>query len=385
MTRLLCFLALACTLRAELVIDTDFPGGSAKVESIDQATRTIAITPAPHKDLGWECWWNFKLSGIEPGKAITLTVSGMSFALADRASLSLDGKTWQHSAPGKLEKGRVTYSLTFDQDHAWIAWGPPFQVSDARALIASAVQHGGQAFDLCTSNGGRAVPAVRFEPSTPGKHRGLWVHARQHAWESGSSWVCQGFVNWLCSDEGKALRDTTRIVIVPIMDVDNVEVGAGGKDQVPHDHNRDWMDAPLYAAVKAAQTSIAAMDAAGEFDLFIDLHNPAPGDRKPFFFVSPATLMKPMRAEHQQRWVETALSFMARHPLSLESKTRESGPSYHPLWKQISKNWVTDHTREHVVAVTLETAWNTPNSTQSGYQGYGAALGQAISTYLHSL
>lgn len=383
MTRLvLSLLVLLSTTHAELVIDTSFAGGSAKVESIEQTTRTISITPSPHKDLGWECWWNFKLTGIEPGQPITLIVSGMSFALADRASVSLDGKSWQQSAPGKLEKGHVTYTLTFDQDQAWIAWGPPFQVSDAQALIASAVQHGGQAFELCKSNGGRAVPAVRFEPTTPGKHHGLWVHARQHAWESGSSWVCQGFVNWLCSDEGKALRETTRVVIVPIMDVDNVEIGAGGKEQVPHDHNRDWMDAPLYAAVKAAQTSIAAMDAAGEFDLFIDLHNPAPGDRKPFFFVSPALLLNPVRAEHLQRWVDTASSFLGKHPLGLEAKTRESGPSYHPLWKQISKNWVVQHTREHVVAVTLETAWNTPNSTQSGYQSYGAELGKAIGTYL---
>ena len=83
-----------------------------------------------------------------------------------------------------------------------------------------------------------------------------------------------------------------------------------------------------------------------------------------------------------QRWVETAQGFLGKHPLGLETKTRESGSSYHPLWKQISKNWVTDHCQDHVVAVTLETAWNTPNSTQSGYQTYGAELGNAITAYL---
>ena len=378
----LCLSLIGLYAHAELAIDTSFPGGSAKVHSIDQTTRMIAISPSSHQDLGWECWWNFKLTGIEAGKPITLIVTGMGFAIADRASVSLNGKTWQHSDAGKVEKGRVTYSLTFDQDHAWIAWGPPFQVSDAQAFIAQAVQHGGKAFELCKSNGGRAVPALRFDPTTPGKHRGLWVHARQHAWESGSSWVCAGFVNWLCSDEGKALRDTTRIIIVPIMDVDNVEIGAGGKDQVPHDHNRDWMDKPLYASVRAAQSMITEMNAAGEFDLFIDLHNPAPGDRKPFFFVSPASMMDEQQNSSLQRWVETAHSFLDKHPLGLESTTRESGASYHPLWKQISKNWVTDHCQHHVVAVTLETAWNTPNSTQSGYQTYGAELGKAIAAYL---
>jgi hypothetical protein len=377
-----CLTILSLQTHAELAIDTNFPGGSAKVEMLDQATRTISITPSPRKDLGWECWWNFKLTGIEAGKPVTLVVTGMSFAIADRATISLDGKTWHHSAPGKVEKGKVTYSLTFEQDHAWIAWGPPFQLTHAEALIAKAVQHGGKAFEFCKSNGGRSVPAVRFDPATPGKYRGLWVHARQHAWESGSSWVCSGFVNWLFSDESKALRENTRIIIVPIMDVDNVEIGAGGKDQVPHDHNRDWMDKPLYAAVRTAQAMITEMNAANEFDLFIDLHNPAPRDLKPFFFVSPASIMNATQNASLQRWVETAQGFLGKHPLGLEAKTRESGSSYHPLWKQISKNWVTDHCQDHVVAVTLETAWNTPNSTQSGYQTYGSELGKAISAYL---
>jgi hypothetical protein len=48
------------------------------------------------------------------------------------------------------------------------------------------------------------------------------------------------------------------------------------------------------------------------------------------------------------------------------------------LWRQISKTWVVHNTRETVVAVTLETSWNMPNSTQEGYQAYGRALGKAI-------
>ena len=34
------------------------------------------------------------------------------------------------------------------------------------------------------------------------------------------------------------------------------------------------------------------------------------------------------------------------------------------------------------VALTLETPWNSPHSTQQGYLSYGAALGEAVARYL---
>ena len=61
---------------------------------------------------------------------------------------------------------------------------------------------------------------------------------------------------------------------------------------------------------------------------------------------------------------------------------RVTGAGYHPLWRRISKNWVAENTAEHSVNLTLETTWNSPHSTQQGYLRYGAALGQAIASYL---
>lgn len=383
----LCLASLATS--GELAIKTDFPGGSAEVEKLDQAARSIVIKPTPHKDAGWECWWNFELSGIVPDEELTLTVKGMSFALASRASYSLDGgQTWQHSRPGKLEKGQVTYQLKFPQEKVLIAWGPPYQLDDAKSLVKQIVEKnvGAKAFELARSKGGHPVPALRWDP--PGKdgnkRPGVWIQARQHAWESGSSWVGHGFVNWLASDEeaARSLRENARIVYVPIMDVDNVELGAGGKNQVPHDHNRDWSEEPVFSAVRAAQRGVLEMDEAGEMNLFIDLHNPAPNDSKPFFFVSPAAEIPAAKAEKQKRWVATAKEFLSQEKLGLDDKLRESGASYHPLWRQISKNWVMFNCEQPVVAVTLETSWNTPHSTQTGYQEYGRALGRAVHAFL---
>jgi hypothetical protein len=64
----------------DLSVVTDFPGGSARVESIDQVSRTIRLVPAEHPGRGWACWWSLRIDGIQPGETIVLEVGGMDFA-----------------------------------------------------------------------------------------------------------------------------------------------------------------------------------------------------------------------------------------------------------------------------------------------------------------
>jgi hypothetical protein len=369
-----------------LKVSSDFPGGSANVESIDGATRTIRVAPAAHPDRGWACWWYFKVEGIRAGETVTVVLqSNDGFALADRAMWSLDDREWTHTAPGKREKGRVTYAQKIDADHAWFAWGPPYTLRHARAAVDAAARAcpGAEAFELCRSREGRPVPAIRW--ARPGDGRfGLWFNARQHAWESGGSWVGQGLLDWLVSDDegAKALRERANFTLVPMMDVDNAEIGAGGKNQKPHDHNRDWSEAPVFPAVRAAQERIREMDVPGRFDLYVDLHNPGPGDRSPFFFVSPKEMLSEKGKRNLDRFFALAREEIAG-PLKLDPKLRESGKDYDPkMWTFISKNWVTKNTKDHTVAVTLETSWNTLSSTVENYKRVGRELGRAVERYL---
>ena len=68
--------------------------------------------------------------------------------------------------------------------------------------------------------------------------------------------------------------------------------------------------------------------------------------------------------------------------IPFDRTARSTGPGYHPLWQQISSNWVTRHTGDDTVAVCLETAWNTPHSSTDGYRSVGASLGRGISRFL---
>jgi hypothetical protein len=370
---------------SELKASIEFCGGSARVQKIDQATRTIQILPSEHKDRGWVCWWYFKLEGITPGDTITIEAGGGVWAQPQRAVFSLDNEKWQHTDAGTLSGGRMIYKQKIDAKEAWFAWGAPFTQKHAQALCESAAKTCPQAkvFELCKSADGRSVPALRINGSTDAKPFGVWISARQHAWEAGSSWVCKGLVDWLVSDDPKAveLRKKAVIVIVPVMDIDDVELGAGGKGRVPNDHNRDWCDEPHWPEVRAALKEIRAMHAAGGFDLFIDLHNPAAND-KMHFFHSPKSILSELGYTNQQTFFSLAKEEI-NGAIPFGGQIKESGPTYDKEnWKKISGNYVHANISNTAVATTLETPWNMPESVPQNYQQVGRQLGQVIERYL---
>ncbi len=370
-----------------LAVDIDFPSGSAQILEIDSRQRLVRLVPTPHKDRGWACWWYCRITGIVPGETITLDVGEAPWATPDRAAFSLDNRSWSQTAAGEREGKRIVYRQQIDAREAWFAWGPPFTSADAQQLLdeAAAACPEARVYVLCRTRGDRDVPALTIErqsdDGTP--RRGVWIQARQHAWESGSSWVCHGLTTWLVSDDPRAasLRRQAVIHIVPIMDVDNVAIGAGGKNQVPHDHNRDWSDQPHWHSVRAAKERITAMDQAGRLDVFVDLHNPSASARNPYFYIPPRDLLSEQGRRNLDAFLSVARQEMTG-PLSFRGHIEESGPRYDKLWERISKNWVSQNTAGHVVAVTLETAWNTPDSTIEGYRTVGRQLGLAIECYL---
>jgi hypothetical protein len=71
-------------------------------------------------------------------------------------------------------------------------------------------------------------------------------------------------------------------------------------------------------------------------------------------------------------------------PLAFKGHTEESGANYDKRWRYIAKNWVSFNTNDRVVAVTLETAWNTPSSTTDGYKIVGQQLGLGIERYFRT-
>lgn len=388
--------------KTTLTASTDFEGGSARILSLDSDSRTISLAPGGDPDRGWPCWWSLRIDGLAAGETATLKLSpsllparykgsdgakplAAGWAMPDRASVSIDGRSWKHTSPGTRTGDQMSYEVVGSGGPVWVAWGPPFTPNDTERLIVDARNALSEVrdFELCQTRAGRPVRGLHIAAPGVAKSSAIWIQARQHAWESGSSWVARGLVEWLVSEDAdaKRLRARSDVFVVPIMDVDNVATGDGGKEAIPRDHNRDWDQQPVYPEVAAAQSRLTKLTAEGRLRLFVDLHNPAPADKRPFFFVGPPEMLSEVTRAHRERFIKTA----ARHindPLPLLETPRITGPGYHPLWRQISGQWVNDHGLPQTVAVCLETSWNTPHSTTEGYRTVGKQLGQAIAEYV---
>jgi hypothetical protein len=390
--------------RAEISAHADFEGASAKILAIDQEKKIVRIMPAGDPERGWPCWWYFRADGLKPGETLTLELlpsdakiprkgpnQGKPLAgywsVPLRATYSTDGKTWRHTDPGKLDRGKAIYKVPAETETVWLAWGAPFTPSDGAALVKDIDERApwAETFELAKTRDGRGCPAVRLKEGdvADDKRLAIWLQARQHAWEAGSSWVLRGLADWVASDDARArsLREKSEIYLVPIMDIDNTATGNGGKEAVPHGPNRDWTDKPHYPEVAAAQRHLKRLAEERRLALFIDFHNPSPFERQPYFFVCPDRDLQEVGRRNLERFLTVCRTEMTA-PLELTERPRVSDATYDPLYKQMSKNWVAAHAPPFAVSLTLETPWNTRFSTPEGYQSVGAKLGLAIERYL---
>jgi len=387
-----------------LQVRSDFPGGSAKVLKLDPASNTVGITPAGDPKRGWPCWWYFRLDNVDTGKPVVLEVTAnqgvvrngdsdqtrklpAAYSLPEYAAYSTDGTNWEHTARGEKQGARSIYRIEASTSTLWLAWGPPFTLKDADQLIQRTCDlcPDAKSFVLAHTRGDRPVPGVRV--AQPGAAKGprftVWIQARQHAWESGSSWVARGFLEWLASNDPAAasLRRKADIVVIPIMDVDSVEEGQGGKEQVPHDQDEDWHPNPYFPEVAAGMKSLYALAQADRLDLLLDLHNPGYSARDMDFYIAPTPLLPPERVANEQNFFNIVKEQMTG-AIKFNGRIGPDSDTYDPVMNKCVDAWVAAQSQPHVVSLTMEIPWNLSASTAAGYLQVGAQLGRSIDRYL---
>jgi hypothetical protein len=278
----------------------------------------------------------------------------------------------------------MVYQIPVSKSELSIAWGPPFVPSDAEMLLQKIAEllPESECFELAKTRGGRAVSGIRI--GGPDARHQVWVNARQHAWEAGGSHVGKGFIEWIASQDpmAQAVRKETCIYFIPIMDVDNVALGAGGKEALPRDHNRDWADQPIYPEIAAAQDMIRVIQDTHGLDVYIDLHNPAASD--PVFFYGPFGFneLQGRPRENYQRWIELAAKNI-REPMPLVPEYRFANyVATEEERGRMSGSWVRNCMDETGISVTLETGWNNVAMSTAGYASIGAGLGKTLADYL---
>ena len=117
----------------------------------------------------------------------------------------------------------------------------------------------------------------------------VWLQARQHAWESGTSFVMEGALRFITSDDPKAraLRRRTVFLFTPMVDPDGCATGQVRFNANGFDVNRHWDEVDLrdkrYLArmpeiwyVKKA--IVSRVESGRPIHLMINLHNTETGE-----------------------------------------------------------------------------------------------------------
>ncbi len=397
-------LLAAFRLQASLVVSTNFESGSARVLSLDEATQTVRITPAGDPNRGMPNWWFLRVEGLDTAKPLTLEVAARKVSLPGdgathdtmfplnpywtfpaRAAISTDGTHWSQTSAGHRQGDLCVYRITARSSTLWLAWGPPFTPKYASDFIRELARTHSfvKSFTLAKSLEGRDVPGLEIrEGEKPAAQRSaIFITGRQHAWEVGGSWVAAGVAEWATGESAEArwLRQNADLYIVPLMDVDHVATGDGGKHALPQDHNRDWSDAPHWPEVGAVQKRLLQLAKENRLALFVDVHNPSPNEKLEKFYVEHPPEVSAAVAQLTEQFLGIARNEFGTINLTDE---KPSSPEEKPLWEQISAPWVSQHGNANTLALTFETPWNIPQGTPQGYHEVASKLGSIPVQYL---
>lgn len=243
-------------------------------------------------------WFYFRMDHVK-GRDVVLTLTDLVGEYNDRPGavgygpdivpvFSDDGRHWRHIPGTEWDNAKKEATVRFRPvgDSIWIAHVPPYTPRDLRRLLDEV---GEKPFALVEVIGktvqGRDMPMVTVTtPAVPddGK-RAVWLQARQHAWEAGTSYVMEGALRFITSDDpaAAALRDRVVFRFTPMVDLDGVAGGRVRYNANGYDVNRHWPEVDLrrpevlklMPETWYVKKAIVAAHAHHRIDLMVNLHN----------------------------------------------------------------------------------------------------------------
>lgn len=200
--------------------------------------------------------------------------------------VSYDQQTWKAVDSFEYEPSepRLRIRLTPEKSTLWLARTPPYTNRHLTALLQEF--HGSKALrnkSIGKTPEGRPIPLLTITdfsaPDT--RKKVIWLMARQHSWESPTSWVAEGYIRYLLSGEAAALRRQAIFKVLPLCDPDGVARGGVRFNRQGYDLNRNWdtIDPKRTPEIAAEHAAILGwIDRGGRIDLFLSMHNTETGE-----------------------------------------------------------------------------------------------------------
>ena len=243
-------------------------------------------------------WFYFRMENVAK-RPLTLTFfelegeyndkpGAVSMDKTDQLVISYDQKHWIYLADTEWndEAKELTFRFTPEQDTVWIANLVPYPHSKLLNLLDE-IGHSPEATVEVIGRTvmGRDLHLVTVtNPDIPAaQKKTVWLQARQHAWETGTSFTMEGALRWVISDDpvAKSLRDKIIFKFTPMLDPDGCATGQVRFNANGYDVNRHWDKVDLVhkeflqkmPEIWYAKKAILAHHAQFPIAVMVNLHN----------------------------------------------------------------------------------------------------------------
>jgi hypothetical protein len=257
--------AAETTASGPVRFNSAFEGASlARVEAVNETSYRVYLEG--EQDMRGRnrqaTWVFFRMDNVR-GRDLTITLTGyLPGEYNDRPSahmnaeavpvFSHDGQTWEYF-PGhewNNEAKEGTVKIRAERDSLWIATIPPYTHARLLGLLR---EIDGRPHVRIESIGrsvhGRDLPLVTVTNfATPDANKKtIWLQSRQHAWESLTSFISEGAMKFVVSDDpaARTLRDQYVFVFTPMLDPDGCATGGVRFNANGYDVNRHWDEVDL--------------------------------------------------------------------------------------------------------------------------------------------
>lgn len=289
-----------------ILINKNFEGGSVgKIEKIgDTQFRLHVEGQCDERGRNRQAsWYYFRMDNVA-GRDLVLTLTDFVGEYNDKPGacpmsaqtipvFSYDGKTWRHfSAMDWDDKVKeATLKIRPESNTLWVAHIAPYTHSDLLRLLDELGRspHARVAVIGKTVQGRDLHLVTVTDSSVPDDAKKVvWLQARQHAWETGTSYVMEGALGFVTSDDARACELRRRVVFkfTPMMDPDGCVNGGVRFNVNGYDVNRHWPEVDLRDPEKLrlmpeiwhVKKAIFAQQDSRRIDVMINMHNEESGE-----------------------------------------------------------------------------------------------------------
>ncbi len=219
-------------------IHADFPSGNISVLArLDDQGAAWSLAIRSDNDstsfpANWRTWWYFRIDNARTDVDTQLNIGAHGWFYDYLPIYSYDQENWVHFAPTEVRLNGTVLEITkrFTAPTVWVARFFPYTHADLAKYLDSIDGHPALTrTQLGLSSQNRSIEMLTItSPAPPSltKQR-IWMHARTHPGETGPSYLLEGLIDFLLSDDPDAITARQHFIfnLVPMHNPDGVEVG----------------------------------------------------------------------------------------------------------------------------------------------------------------